>query len=214
MAATSGRMTAAGGPQGTRALPSRSTPPVELPSAVPELAVGAARELGWHGIVLPQGTILGRRVCVVARMRTEAHAERIAMGIPPVTDRTRVGTWTWPEMAGSAPAAAAEIVGVLSVARHWRTGLASVVPFARYHDAAVVVPSCVAMTNDYVDNCLPRARAFGVAVATADAESQVALDVPGRSERLTLGEDAVSRWVNEVVYSQLLDAAELPAAVE
>ncbi|MFE0026889.1 hypothetical protein [Amycolatopsis sp. NPDC059021] len=198
----------------SRSLPSRVVPPIELPASVEELARKAAALLGWHGVALPETTMLGRKVCVVARLRTDVHAERIAMGVGPVADRATVDTWTWPELAATAPAPAAEIIGVLAVARHWRTAMASAVPFARYGEAAMVLPSPAVLTEDYVGNCLPRARAYGLAVVTADPNAMIDLDLEGRDERILLAEDPVSRFVNELVYDQLLRATEVPADVE
>jgi hypothetical protein len=195
-------------------MPSRVVPPIELPASVDELARAAAAQLGWNGVVLPETTILGRKVCVVAKLRTDVHAERIAMGAGPVADRATVDTWTWPELAGTAPAPAAEIVGVLAVARHWRTAMASAVPFARYGEAALVLPSPAVLTEDYVGNCLPRARAYGLAVVTADPNAVVDLDLEGRTERVVLAEDPVSRLVNELVYDHLLRTAEVPASLD
>lgn len=194
----------------TRSFPTRVVPPVELPASTSYLAGAAAAQLGWKGVVLPEVTVLGRRVCVVARLRTDVHAERIACNIGPVTDRTTVATWTWPEFAATAPAPAAEIVGVLAVARHWRTGMAATVPFARYGEAAMVLPSSAVLTKDYVDSCLPRARTFGLSVVSADEDALVSLDLSGRRERTLLPPDAVSRWVNEIVYEQLLASYDLP----
>ena len=208
------RSTVAGGAKRSRSMPSRVVPPIELPASVDELARAAAAQLGWNGVVLPETTILGRKVCVVAKLRTDVHAERIAMGAGPVADRATVDTWTWPELAGTAPAPAAEIVGVLAVARHWRTAMASAVPFARYGEAAMVLPSPAILTEDYVGNCLPRARAYGLAVVTADPNAVVDLDLEGRTERVVLAEDPVSRLVNELVYDHLLRTAEVPASLD
>lgn len=195
-----------------RSFPTRVVPPVELPASTSFLAGEAAARLDWTGVVLPEVTMLGRKVSVVARLRTDVHAERIAVGVGPVTDRATVATWTWPEFAETAPEPAAEIVGVLAVARHWRTAMASAVPFARYGDAALVLPASAVLTKDYVDNCLPRARSYGMAIVSADADALVEKDLEGRSERLVLPEDAVSRWINEVVYEQLLASYDLPVA--
>jgi hypothetical protein len=202
------RSTVAGGAKRSRSMPSRVVPPIELPASADELARAAAAQLGWNGVVLPEITILGRKVCVVAKLRTDVHAERIAMGAGPVADRATVDTWTWPELAGTAPAPAAEIVGVLAVARHWRTAMASAVPFARYGEAAMVLPSPAVLTEDYVGNCLPRARAYGLAIVTADPNAVVDLDLEGRTERVVLAEDPVSRLMND----HLLRTAEAPAS--
>ncbi|ASR38826.1 hypothetical protein BAY61_00320 [Prauserella marina] len=213
MAVTPGQTAVPSGSNGTRSIPSRMVAPIELPAGVDELAAEAAAQLGWEGDLLPAMKLFGRTVYVVANLSAEAHAERIALGIDPVADKATVSTWTWPELAASAPPAAAEIVGVLAVARHWRTGLAATVPFARYGDAAMVLPRSATLSHDYVDNCLPRARAYGLAVVTADENAVVDLDLEGRSERILLGGDAVSRWVNEMVYEQLV-ALECAAAAE
>lgn len=204
MTGTPGRTAIGDASQDASTLPTHVVPPVELPASAHQLACEAAAQLGWFGTVLPEMRLLGRRVCVVAETRPHVHAERICVGAGPVTDRATVSTWTWPEFADTAPAPAVQIRGVLSVERHWRTALASVVPFARYGEAAIVLPGEVAFTDDYVTNCLPRARTYGVGIVTADQDAEVEMDLPGRSERLVLTEDAVSRWVNEIVYEQLL----------
>jgi hypothetical protein len=185
-------------------LPSRAVPAVELPAPPQQLAVKAAERLGWKGVVLPQMTLLGRKVFVVAELLPDAHAERLCFGCGPVVDRTTVATWVWPELAGRVPPAAVRLVGVLAVAKHWRTGLASTVPFALHGDAAVVLPSSVVLTDDYLTNCLPRARRYGVSVVTADPDSSVSMDLAGPQERTPVDQTAVTRWVNEVVYEQVL----------
>lgn len=190
--------------QETEALSARSLSPVELPAAVDDLAVSAARRLGWHGCALPEMTLLGRKVVVVAELRTEVHAERIALGCPPVTDRAEVSTWVWPEMAGTAPAPAVELIGVLGVARHWRTALASAAPFANYCDTGIVLPWSAAMTDDYLYRCLPRARRHGVSVLTADPDAEVNLDQIGRQDPLIGERNAIDRWLREAVYERML----------
>src|SRR5699024_4235820 len=83
--------------------------------------------------------------------------------------------------------------GLLSVQRHWRTGLAAAMPFARYYrEAALVLPGAAVLTADYVDQCLPRARAFGFAVVSADEHGETDLDLAGRGDRALLEEDALT----------------------
>lgn len=199
-----GQTATTSGSGGTRSIPGRIVPPVELPASPEDLARRAAPLLGWQGCVLPQLTLFGRRVFVVARLCPEAHAERIATGMRPVTDRATVATWTWPEMTRLAPPPAVRVSGVLAVARHWRTGMAAVVPFARYGEAAMVLPTSATMSHDYVDNCLPRARMYGLGVVNADESARTDLDVSTSDDRMTLGDDEVWRWVHEVVYERLL----------
>jgi hypothetical protein len=194
-------------PENLKALPAPLVPPVELPAPADELAVAAAKEVGWSGVVLPEMRLLGRRVCLVVELMTEAHAERICLGQQPVTDRASVATWVWPEFAGMVPEPAVRVVGAIAVARHWRTGLANVVPFLRYGDAAVVLPTSVVLTNDYVVNCLPRARAYGVAVVRTEPDAEVDLDLPGRAERAHAGIDGIHRWISELAYDKLLASA-------
>jgi hypothetical protein len=190
-----------------KTLPSRAVPAIELPAPATELASQAAERLGWNGLVLPQLTLLGRKVFVVAELLPDAHAERLCFGCGPVVDRTTVATWVWPELAGQVPPAAVRIVGVLAVAKHWRTGLASAVPFALHGNAAVVLPSSVALTDDYLTNCLPRARRYGVSIITADPDGTVSLDLAGTQDHISTEQTAVTRWVNEVVYEQVLATA-------
>ncbi|MGQ0839942.1 hypothetical protein [Actinokineospora sp.] len=190
-----------------KVLPAQLTPPVELPAPVRELAAAAVAALGWSGTVLPEMTLLGRRVCLVADLKADVHAERICLGQDPVTDRASVATWAWPELSGRVPEPAARIVGAIAVARHWRTGLANAVPFLRYGDAAMVLPTSAVLTHDYLANCLPRARAYGVAVVSADVDAQVDLDLPGRPDRAYPEVDALYRWVSELAYDQILETA-------
>jgi len=194
--------------QRPRSFPKRDVPRVELPADADELAAEAAAQLGWHGTVLGL-RLLGKPVYVVAELRTAEHAERLAAGRLPVTDRADVSTWLWPELAPSAPPEAVEIVGLLSVQRHWRTGLAAAMPFARYYrEAALVLPGAAVLTADYVDQCLPRARAFGLAVVSADEQGEADLDLAGRGDRELLEDDALTRWISEVVYARLVETSQ------
>lgn len=190
-----------------RALSATAIPVPELPGSTEELAAAAAVRLGWHGVVLPEMVLMGRRVIVVAELLADAHAERLCLGAGPESDRTTVSTWVWPEMDGRVPPAAVRIVGVLAVARHWRTGLASAVPFARFGNAAAVLPTSVVFTHDYLVNCLPRVRRYGVSVLLADDDRNLSVDVAGRNETVPVEDTATTRWVNELVYEQVLATA-------
>ncbi|WP_053714577.1 hypothetical protein [Saccharothrix sp. NRRL B-16348] len=190
-----------------RALSATAVPVPELPGSAEELAASAAVRLGWHGVVLPEMVLMGRKVIVVAELLADAHAERLCLGAAPETDRTTVSTWVWPEMDGRVPPSAVRIVGVLAVARHWRTALASAVPFARFGNAAAVLPTSVVFTHDYLANCLPRVRRYGVSVLLADEELQLSTDVAGRNETVPVEDTATTRWVNELVYEQVLATA-------
>ncbi|MEU5691074.1 hypothetical protein [Actinosynnema sp. NPDC020468] len=190
-----------------RAQSTIAVPVPELPGSVEELAAAAADRLGWHGVVLPEMVLMGRKVVVVAELLADAHAERVCLGAAPESDRTTVSTWVWPEMDGRVPPAAIRIVGVLAVARHWRTALASAVPFARFGNAAAVLPTSVAFTHDYLANCLPRVRRYGVSVLLADDDRALTTDVAGRNECVPVEDTATTRWVNELVYEQVLASA-------
>ncbi|MBO0840549.1 MAG: hypothetical protein J2O49_07010 [Sciscionella sp.] len=181
-------------------------PPVELPAPIEQLAAAAALELGWNGEVLPPMTLFGRYVSVVARLRPDAHAERLCFGAQPELDRTTVATWVWPEMAKFAPPTAAEIIGVFSVTRHWRTALASAAPFAKWSGAAIVLPWEVASSTDFLVRCLPRTQRHGVSVLTANPDGDVTVNQVNRREPGPHEHTAASRWVNEMVYARLLEA--------
>lgn len=49
-------------------------------------------------------------------------------------------------------------------------------------------------------------------MVSADEDARVDLDLDVRRERILLPEDGVSRWVNEMVYEQLLASYDLPVA--
>lgn len=185
--------------------------PLELPASIGKLSTLAADALGWAGSVLPPVKMLGRHVVPVAELVPDAHAERLCFGSEPVLDRAEIATWVWPEMDGRVPPPGAHLAGMLAPARHWRTALTAAVPFARFTSTAIVVPKSVTDANDFMSTCLIRARQFGVAVLSADSEN-VQVQLPGRSfaDAPPIEHTAVSRWVNEVVYQQLL-CAEAPA---
>ncbi|WP_433870748.1 hypothetical protein [Saccharopolyspora sp. CA-218241] len=189
--------------------PAGDRSPLGFSTAMGTLLEAAVDPLGWPGSVLPPVKLLGRRVVAVAELVPEAHAERLCLGSAPVLDRAEIATWVWPEMSGRVPPAAARISGLLAPARHWRTALTAAVPFARFAATAIVVPKSVAVAPDFAETCLIRARQFGIAVLSADAD-EVRVELPGRGFAEPGEDTAISRWVNEVVYGQLV-ATEVPA---
>jgi hypothetical protein len=179
--------------------------PLGLAASMGRLAQRAADTLGWAGSVLPPKKLLGRQIIATADLVSDAHAERLCFGSGPVLDRAEIATWVWPEMDGRVPPPAARIIGVLAPARHWRSALTAAVPFARFASAAIVVPRNVAVAPDFTSTCLMRARQFGIAVLSADGDD-VQVELGGRcfDDAPPVEHTAVSRWVNEVVYQQLL----------
>lgn len=182
---------------------------VEVLAAPDHLAAPAAAALGWDGVVLPPLMLLGRRVVVVAELIGSAHTQRVSTGWGPVTDRTSVSTWNWPELAHTAPPPAVRLRGILAPARHWRTGLTAAVPFGGLCATALLLPADVARGA----RCLREADRFGPAVVATAGLSDVdpdAVDVvqAGRPGPLPSARPTpVSRWVHEVVYEQLLEHA-------
>ncbi|MGP4018587.1 hypothetical protein [Saccharopolyspora sp. 5N708] len=185
--------------------------PLGLAASMGRLAQQAVDTLGWTGSVLPPVKLLGRQIIATADLLPDAHAERLCFGSEPVLDRAEIATWVWPEMDGRVPPPAARIAGVLAPARHWRSALTAAVPFSRFASAAIVVPRSVAVASDFASTCLIRARQFGIAVLSADGDNvQVELDGRRFDDAPPVEHTAVSRWVNEVVYQQLL-STEAPA---
>jgi hypothetical protein len=185
--------------------------PKELSASVGRLAELSIAALGWSGSVLPPVKLLGRHVVPVAELVPDAHAERLCFGSGPVCDRAEIAVWAWPEMEGRVPPPAASLTGMLAPARHWRSALTAAAPFARFTNTAIVVPKSVTDVQDFASTCLIRARQLGVAVLSADGDT-VRVELPGRcfDDAPPVEHTAVSRWVNEVVYKQLL-ATEAPA---
>ena len=71
-----------------------------------------------------------------------------------------------------------------------------------------VLPASVAFTHDYLANCLPRVRRYGVSVLLADEERALTTDVAGRNETVPVEDTATTRWVNELVYERVLTTAQ------
>jgi hypothetical protein len=179
---------------------------VEVLSAPEHLARAAVNALGWEGVVLPPMVLLGRRVVVVASIISEVHAQRVSLGWRPVTDRTSVSTWNWPEMQHLVPPLAVQLNGVLAPARHWRTGLTGAAPFSELCPTALLLPSHIARNVE----CLSHAEYYGPAVLAAAGPHDVdpeAVDVvhTGRWNPVaTKRPPETSRWVHELVYDSLL----------
>lgn len=188
------------------ASPAHRADGVEVLAAPDHLVAPAVAVLGWDGVVLPLVRLLGRRVVVVAELVGPAHSQRIATGWAPVTDRTSVSTWHWPEMAHLVPPPAVRLRGLVAPARHWRTGLTATGPFTGLCATAMLLPADIARDVQ----CLRQADRFGPTVVATAGVSDVdpdAVDVvqagrpgPMPSTRLPV----LSRWVHEVVYEQLL----------
>ena len=179
---------------------------VEVLAAPDHLVAPAVAVLGWDGVLLPPILLLGRRVVVVAELLGSAHSRRIATGWAPVTDRTSVSTWHWPEVAHLVPPPAVRLHGLVAPARHWRTGLTAAGPFTGLCATAMLLPADIARDTQ----CLRQADRFGSTVVATAGGSEVdcdAVDVvqAGRAGPIPSTQPpAISRWVHEVVYEQLL----------
>lgn len=197
---------------GKRPCAPQARAPFSTSASVGWLAEQAAREMGWTGTVLQPTRLLGRYVVPVAELVPEAHAERLCLGNQPVLDRDEVATWVWPEMAGRVPPPAVRLTGFLAPSRHWRSALTAAAPFARYASTAMLVSRSIALEPNFLENCLFRARQTGVAVLSAD-DTVVNTELAGRcwTDEPSMEHDSTSRWVNEVVYDQLL---RLPGPVD
>lgn len=184
----------------------RASGGVEVLATPDHLVAPAVAVLGWDGVVLPPLLLLGRRVVIVAELDGPAHSRRIATGWAPVTDRTSVSTWHWPEMAHLVPPPAVRLRGLVAPARHWRTGLTAAGPFTGLCATAMLLPADVARDAQ----CLRQADRFGPTVVATASVSDVdpdAVDVvqAGRPGPVASPRPpGISRWVHEVVYERLL----------
>lgn len=206
MSRTTGRSVIHTGPV-HEAIPDRmasTAAPVEpfVPAEVS--AAASASVLRLPGVVLAPSRLLGRKVAVVAELIPDAHAERLAHGHTPMTDRTTVSTWVWPETRDRVPPVAVRVNGVLAVSRHWRTAMASVAPFTRFTSTAIVVPASAVGTHDYWVNCVFHARELGVNILAVEADGAVRLVWTGRSPEEPAPLTAAMRVAHELVYERLL----------
>ncbi|MFF1612925.1 hypothetical protein ACFVYA_34590 [Amycolatopsis sp. NPDC058278] len=155
--------------------------------------------LGWDGVVVPDITLFGRQVSVLALVDGEAHALRLRQGIAPVTDRTTVALWEWPEL--SAPPSAARLSAVIATGPRWQTGMTAVSGFAGFASTMLLLEQ-----NDAVPRaCLTAAERYGVWVLRS-GRSGVVVDHRGRMGPVVSSRPTtVTRWTEELVYARILE---------
>ncbi|MEU7528053.1 hypothetical protein AB0A74_20150 [Saccharothrix sp. NPDC042600] len=169
-------------------------------------ALGA---LGWAGTVLPDVELFGERVTVVASVDAEVHAQRKADGWGPVTDRTAVAMWSWPENWSTTPRPAVRVVGVVADGRDWMRAIKTAAGFGGFGSTAVVRGGA----QPPGEKVLLTAQFRGVGVVWLMPDRVVRLLSPGRVGPVSTSRPTVvSRWVEEVVYERYLavDGSERP----
>jgi hypothetical protein len=177
--------------------------PIEVVFVPPDhWADAAADALGWQGVVLPPMVLLYRRVVAVATLLNDVHENRTRSGWGPVTDRMVVSTWDWPELRQLAPPPAVHLNGIIAPARHWRTGLTGVAPFARLCPTAILVPAQIARTVE----CLHQTTTLGSAVVCPAESQRVDVLHPGWSLPIPQHQWGWEYWLtHELVYDHFLN---------
>jgi hypothetical protein len=155
--------------------------------------------LGWDGALAPSITLFGRQVSVLALVDDEAHAVRLREGLPPVTDRTSVALWEWPELP--APPSVIKLSAIIATGSRWQTAMKAASSFAGFGSTMLVLEQDGAVPQA----CLTAAERYGVWVVRS-RHSGVVVDHRGRvgpvaSSRPT----TVTRWTEELVYARLIE---------
>jgi len=168
----------------------------------------AADVLGWRGIVLPRVHAFGDVITVVAELDDEVHADRVRSGWPPVTDRTTIAMWSWPEHADTRPAAAMRVVGVLASGARWQQSVKLAARYGGFGSTALITESARKPSQ----NCLLHAQYRGVGVVWFQRDGAMTLASPGRVGPVpTARPTDISRWFEEVVYACALRTGKIPA---
>ncbi len=161
-----------------------------------ELAIDA---LGWQGSLVKDITLFGSRVSVLADIDEEAHSLRQQTCTPPVTDRTSVTLWEWPEL--TAPPSAVTLSAVMTTSTRWQHGMKAVSAFAGFSSTVLILPRDIPAP----ESCLTTAERYGVWVVRIDS-SEAVVDHQGRLGPVTTSRPTtVTRWTEELVYARLID---------
>jgi hypothetical protein len=166
----------------------------------------AADALGWDGIVVEAMKLLGQRITVVAALDHHVHAARHATGWGPVTDRMTLALWEeWPDQYPTSPPSPVRLVGFLARGRRWQQALAAAGGFVGFGSTAILLERDRMPTQ----LCTMTADFYGIAVVRYTErgdELDLELVQEGRCGPVpTARPTIISRWVEELVYHELLD---------
>jgi hypothetical protein len=151
--------------------------------------------------------LFGSVVVVVAVLDGEVHAQRCASGWGPVTDRTEIAMWSWPENRSLTPSPAVHIGGMLVRGDRWLQAIRTAAGFGGFGSTGVIVDSARGPS----EQCLLTARLQGVGVVHRGRDGSLSLVDEGRAGPVsTARPTVVSRWVQELVYERLLASVASP----
>jgi hypothetical protein len=121
-----------------------------------------------------------------------------------------VALWEWPEHQAAMPPAAVALRGVVARGTRWQRALAAAGGFVGFCSTAIVVEQ----SRDPNEHCLVTAHLYGVAVLRMTPNKGVPVLVqPGREGPVdTARPSTLSRWVEELVYAQLIDDGVITAS--
>lgn len=160
----------------------------------------AAVLLGWDGVVLPELELLGCRVVPVVSCRDDVHRDRLASGDGPQHDCDLLELWEWPEAAGTVPASALSLTGILVRTRSCRRGL-SIAHTWRGFGAATVLTGQV----DVDEACWLEFRLPGVGLVLVPSSGCPTLAVGAPLGRQAPARRrALDRWVEEALYEHAI----------
>lgn len=169
--------------------------------------VEAADILGWKGVVVPGLRVFGDVITVVAALDDDVHADRTRSGWGPVTDRTAVAMWSWPEHAETRPESAVRVVGVIASGGRWQRTVRLAASYGGFGSTALITSSARKPTQQ----CLLNAQFHGVGVVWRSPDGDMRIASQGRVGPLpTARPTVISRWFEEVVYEAALSTCVIP----
>jgi hypothetical protein len=158
--------------------------------------------LKWSGTAIPELSLFGDRVCVVASLNASEHERRKATGLGVLTNPWLLELEEGPCEGQPAQwlASPVSIAGVLAVRKTWRPALTAAAGFAAFCPRAVVLPPRQA----YSRRLSLEAAVRGVGVVARDADGLSVVQPPALGAVASSRRSLVHRLVEETVYERLV----------
>ena len=158
----------------------------------------AVETLGWSGTLIKDITLFGSQVSVLVHVDEEAHAVRQQRDLPPVTDRTSVALWEWPEV--TAPPPVIRLSAFMAASSRWQRGMRAVSGFAGFASTVLLLPQ----DTSPPESCQATAERYGVWVVRI-GRSGATVEQQGRIGPVaTARPTTVTRWTEELLYAHLI----------
>lgn len=164
----------------------------------------AVEALGWGSVIAPRRRLLGADVYPVVEVNQAAHLIRKIQGQPPMLDRDTLAIWEWPEAENIRAPEVIKLRGGLSSLRSWHGALTGAARLRGLCSAAIVVDAAAGIQDS---DCVLECKLRGVGVVEADSTGGMRVVEPAQPGRAPQAHRrTLDRWVEELVYQDLIDA--------